>query len=53
MNVCLDGLTQSPICLGSVMEQLHGSEGSITHSGIAILAIVFVAVAVFVFRSPA
>ncbi|MGB3407018.1 MAG: hypothetical protein WBA67_05935 [Jannaschia sp.] len=53
MNICFDGLKSGQVCLGSALSSLHGAEYGATHAGIAILAIIALAVGVFVFKSPA
>ncbi|SDY90804.1 hypothetical protein SAMN05444004_10460 [Jannaschia faecimaris] len=53
MNFCFNGLKSGPICIGDTMSQLHGDELGMGHVGLGMLAVIVVAVFVFVFRNPA
>lgn len=53
MNICIDGFKSGRFCLGDATAQLHGTEWGMTHTGLAMLALIFVAIAFYVFRNPA
>ncbi|CTQ32909.1 hypothetical protein [Jannaschia rubra] len=53
MNICLDGLKSGSFCFGDSLARLHGTEYGLTHTGLGMLALIGVAMVVYVFRDPA
>lgn len=53
MNICLESAKVGTICLGDALGSIHGSELGVGHLGLGILALIALAITIFIFRSPA
>ncbi|MEM8824022.1 MAG: hypothetical protein AAGF30_10470 [Pseudomonadota bacterium] len=53
MRLCINDWNGVPYCVGSLMDQMHGSAPGGFEAGVAILLLLAVTITVFVFRDPA
>jgi len=53
MNVCFESAATGTFCLGDALGALHGGDLTLGHLGFAILAVIAVAITIFILRNPA
>ncbi|WP_167767035.1 hypothetical protein [Jannaschia formosa] len=53
MNVCFESAKTGTFCLGDALGGLHGGGLTAGHLGLGILAVIAVAIGVFILRNPA
>lgn len=51
MNICFDGLSSGPVCIGSALAKFNGSDVGMTHIGVG-LFIVAAGFGYLVLRKP-
>ena len=53
MSLCIKDWNDTPYCLGTLMDRMHGSNPGGLEAGVAILVMLAVAITIFIFRDPA